>query len=79
MGEQVSESWIAVGLKKHGRVFLPFSGILGVLCVPPLRTLRLIASHLAKQLQNFLPVGNGLARIIHERSAAEPNFMNNPA
>jgi len=53
MGKQVSESYIAVGLKKNGRVFLPFSGILSVLCVPPRRTLRLIASHLAQQLREF--------------------------
>ena len=53
MGEQVSERYIAVGLQKRGRVFLPFSGILSVLSVPPRRTLRLIASHLAKQLQQL--------------------------
>jgi len=51
MGEQVSASYIAAGLNKHGRVFLPFSGILSVLCVPPRRTLRWIASHFAKQLR----------------------------
>jgi len=37
-----------------GRVFLPFSGFLIVLRVPPQRTLRLIASHLAKQLRKWV-------------------------
>ena len=50
-GKKISESYITVGLKKHARVCLPFSGILSVLCVPPPRTLRLMASHLAKPLR----------------------------
>ena len=54
MEEQVSERYIAVGLKKQGRVFLPFPGILSVLCVPTRRTPRLIGSPLAKQLPIFL-------------------------
>jgi len=65
MGEQVSESYICVGL--NGRVFLPLSGILSVLCVPPQRTLRLIASHWAKPLLLFLYALVGVASAAYDR------------